>query len=411
MSKPRFTPAYPAELRERGVRLFRENRGDYASDTAAYRAIAPKLGCSPDSLRVWCQQAERDAGQRGGLTSAEKDRIRELEREVRELRQANEILKKASAYFAGGGARPPLPQMIAFIDDHRCVHGVGPICRVLGIAPSTYHAFKAVERNPDLASDRARRDRLDMAAIKEAFDGSRGRYGARKVWHQLRREGHDIARCTVERLMKGMGLQGVVRGKKVITTHPDAAQPCPDDKVNRTFAADMPNQLWVSDFTYVSSWQGMVYVAFVIDVFARKIVGWRVSSSMTTGFVLDALNQAICQRTPSETDKLIHHSDRGSQYLSIRYTERLAEAGIDTSVGSVGDSYDNALAESIIGLFKTEVIKFLGPWKSVGPVEWETLKWVDWYNKTRLHSAIGYVTPNEAEEAFYASLNAAEKAA
>nr|WP_234853282.1 IS3 family transposase [Paracoccus everestensis] len=411
MSKPRFTPAYPAELRERGVRLFRENRGDYASDTAAYRAIAPKLGCSPDSLRVWCQQAERDAGQRGGLTSAEKDRIRELEREVRELRQANEILKKASAYFGSGGARPPLPQMIAFIDDHRCVHGVGPICRVLGIAPSTYHAFKAVERNPDLASDRARRDRLDMAAIKEAFDGSRGRYGARKVWHQLRREGHDIARCTVERLMKGMGLQGVVRGKKVITTHPDAAQPCPDDKVNRTFAADMPNQLWVSDFTYVSSWQGMVYVAFVIDVFARKIVGWRVSSSMTTGFVLDALNQAICQRTPSETDKLIHHSDRGSQYLSIRYTERLAEAGIDTSVGSVGDSYDNALAESIIGLFKTEVIKFLGPWKSVGPVEWETLKWVDWYNKTRLHSAIGYVTPNEAEEAFYASLNAAEKAA
>ena len=301
--------------------------------------------------------------------------------------------------------------MIAFIDDHRCVHGVGPICRVLGIAPSTFYSFKAGERDPALASDRAKQDRLDLAAIKEAFDDSRGRYGARKVWHQLRREGHDIARCTVERLMKAMGLQGVVRGKKVVTTNPATAQPCPDDKVNRAFKADMPNQLWVSDFTYVSSWQGMVYVAFVIDVFARKIVGWRVSTSMTTGFVLDALNQAICQRAPSEADKLIHHSDRGSQYLSIRYTERLAEAGIDTSVGSVGDSYDNALAESIIGLFKTEVIKFLGPWKSVGQVEWETLKWVDWYNKTRLHSAIGYVTPNEAEEAFYASLNAAEKAA
>ena len=280
------------------------------------------------------------------------------------------------------------------------------ICR-----EATYYAFKAVERDPDLASGRARQDQLDMAAIKQAFDGSRGRYGARKVWHQLRREGHDIARCTVERLMKAMGLQGVVRGKPVITTNPDAAQPCPDDKVNRAFVADMPNQLWVSDFTYVSSWQGMVYVAFIIDVFARKIVGWRVSTSMTTGFVLDALNQAICQRAPSEADKLIHHSDRGSQYLSIRYTERLAEAGIDTSVGSVGDSYDNALAESIIGLFKTEVIKFLGPWKSVGQVEWETLKWVDWYNKTRLHSAIGYITPQEAEEAFYASLNAAEKAA
>ena len=211
--------------------------------------------------------------------------------------------------------------------------------------------------------------------------------------------------------MHTMGLQGVVRGKKVLTTNPDAAQQCPDDKVNRAFVADMPNQLRVSDFTDVSSWQGMVYVAFVIDVFARKIVGWRVSTSMTTGFVLDALNQAICQRAPSEADKLIHHSDRGSQYLSIRYTERLAEAGIDTSVGSVGDSYDNALAESIIGLFKTEVIKFLGPWKSVGQVEWETLKCVDWYNNTRLHSAIGYVTPNEAEEAFYAVLNDAEKAA
>ncbi|XQZ48394.1 IS3 family transposase (plasmid) [Paracoccus yeei] len=280
-----------------------------------------------------------------------------------------------------------------------------------GIAPSTFYSFKAVERDPTLASDRARQDQKDMTAIKQIFDGSRGRYGARKVWHQLRREGCDIARCTVERLMKVMGLQGVVRGKKVVTTNPDAAQPCPDDKVNRVFVADMPNQLWVSDFTYVSSWQGMVYVAFVIDVFARKIVGWRVSTSMTTGFVLDALNQAICQRAPSEADKLIHHSDRGSQYLSIRYTERLAEAGIDTSVGSVGDSYDNALAESIIGLFKTEVIKFLGPWKSVGQVEWETLKWVDWYNKTRLHSAIGYVTPNEAEEEFYTSLNAAAKAA
>ena len=301
--------------------------------------------------------------------------------------------------------------MITFIDDHRGVFGVGPVCRVLGIAPSTYHAFKAAERDPNLASDRARQDRRDMAAIQQVFYGSRGRYGARKVWHQWRRSGHDIARCTVERRMRIMGLQGVVRGKKVITTNPDAAQPCPDDKVNRAFVADGPNRLWVSDFTYVSSWQGRVCVAFIIDVFARKIVGGRVSTSMTTGFVLDALNQAICQRAPSEVGKLIHHSDRGSQYLSMRYTERLAEAGIDTSVGSVGDACDNALAESIIGLFKTEVIKFLGPWKSVGQVEGETLKWVDWYNKTRLHSAIGYVTPNEAEEAFYASLNADEKAA
>nr|WP_157960530.1 IS3 family transposase [Primorskyibacter marinus] len=203
--------------------------------------------------------------------------------------------------------------MIAFIDDHRYVHGVRPICRFLGIAPSTFYAFKAVERDPDPASARTRQDRLDMVAIKEALDGSRGRYGARKVWHQLRRGDHDIARCTVERLMRTMGLQGVVRSKKVVTTNPDAAQPCPDDKVNRAFVADMPNQLWVSDFTYVSSWQGMVCVTFTIGVFARKIVGWRASTSMTTGFVLDALNQAICQRPPSEADKLIHHSDRGSQ--------------------------------------------------------------------------------------------------
>jgi transposase InsO family protein len=301
--------------------------------------------------------------------------------------------------------------MIAFIEGHRVVFGVGPICRVLGIAPSTYYAHKAVERDPDLASARAKRDLSDKDAIKRVHDASRGRYGARKVWHVLRRERHDIARCTVERLMRALQIQGVVRGKKVITTNPDTAQPCPDDKVNRAFVAQMPNQLWVSDFTYVSSWQGMVYVAFVIDVFARRIVGWRVSTSMTTGFVLDALNQAICQRAPSEAGGLIHHSDRGSQYLSIKYTERLAEAGIDTSVGSVGDSYDNALAESIIGLFKTEVINFLGPWKSVSQVEWETLKWVDWYNTDRLHSAIGYVTPQEAEEEFYKTLNADEKAA
>lgn len=301
--------------------------------------------------------------------------------------------------------------MIGFIEEHREVHGVEPICRVLPIAPSTFYAHAAIARDPDLASDRAKQDAIDRKKIKDAFDDSSKRYGARKIWHELRRNNHDIARCTVERLMKAMGIQGVVRGQKPITTNPDTSQPCPDDKVNRDFTASMPNQLWVSDFTYVSSWQGMVYVAFVIDVFARRIVGWRVSTSMTTGFVLDALNQAICQRAPSAADNLIHHSDRGSQYLSIKYTERLVEAGIDPSVGSVGDSYDNALAESTIGLFKTEVIDFMGPWKSVGQIEWETLKWVNWYNTKRLHSKIGYITPQEAEENFYEALNAAEKAA
>jgi putative transposase len=299
--------------------------------------------------------------------------------------------------------------MISFIEEYRVAHRVEPICRVLSIAPSTFYAHARIARDPDLASDRAKQDAIDRKKIKDAFDGSGKRYGARKIWHDLRREGHDIARCTVERLMKEMGIQGVVRGQKPITTNPDTSQPCPDDKVHRDFTASMPNQLWVSDFTYVSSGQGMVYVAFVIDVFARKIVGWRVSTSMTTSFVLDALNQAICQRAPS--GDLVHHSDRGSQYLSIRYTERLAEAGIDPSVGSVGDSYDTALAESTIGLFKTEVIDFMGPWKSAGQIEWETLKWVNWYNTKRLHSKIGYITPQEAEETVYENLNAAEKAA
>ncbi len=301
--------------------------------------------------------------------------------------------------------------MTAFIDAHRAIFGVEPICRVLPIAPSTYHARAAIARNPDLASDRAKSDVRDSEEIRRIHADSRGRYGSRKIWHELRREGRDIARCTVERLMKAAKLQGVVRGKKVITTNPDTSQPCPDDKVNRAFTAALPNQLWVSDFTYVSSWQGMVYVAFVIDVFARSIVGWRVSTAMTTSFVLDALNQAICQRCPSEANELIHHSDRGSQYLSIKYTERLAEAGIDPSVGSVGDSYDNAMAESTIGLFKTEVINLFGPWKSAGQIEWETLKWVDWYNNKRLHGAIGYITPAEAEETFYADLNALDKVA
>lgn len=300
-----------------------------------------------------------------------------------------------------------------FIDDHRDEFGVGSICSVLPIAPSSYYAHLAVRRNPEKASDCVKRDALACKEIKRVFEGNRSCYGARKVWHQLRREGFDIARCTVERLMKSMGIQGVKRGKKVITTKPDTAQPCPDDKVNRKFEAQFPNQLWISDFTYVSTWQGMAYVAFITDVFARKIVGWRVSTSMNTSFVLDALNQAICQRRPANDQSLTHHSDRGSQYLSIRYSDRLVEAGIDASVGTVGDSYDNAMAETIIGLFKTEVINMpnLGPWKSVGQLEWETAKWVHWYNTQRLHGAIGYITPQEAEEDFYEALNQTENAA
>ncbi|WP_343808672.1 IS3 family transposase, partial [Paenochrobactrum glaciei] len=215
-------------------------------------------------------------------------------------------------------------QMIAFIEDHRSSFGVEPICRLLPIAPSTYYDRVRIARDPARASDRAKSDAVMCSEISRVYAENRKVYGARKVWHALRREGHDVARCTVERLMRTLGLQGVVRGKKVITTNPDTSRPCLHDKVNRQFSAQQPNQLWVSDFTYCSTWSGMVYVAFVIDVFARRIVGWRVSSSMTTQLVLDALEQAIWQRRPAMNKALTHHSDRGSQYLSMKYTERLA---------------------------------------------------------------------------------------
>ncbi|PRY85250.1 IS3 family transposase, partial [Donghicola tyrosinivorans] len=247
--------------------------------------------------------------------------------------------------------------------------------------------------------------------IEAIWEENRKLFGARKIWHVLRRDSEDVARCTVERLMKVLGARGVVRGKKVVTTNPDKSCACPDDKVNRQFFADCPNQLWVSDFTYVSTWSGTVYVAFVIDVFARQIVGWRASTSMKTQFVIDALEQAIWQRKTPDNKSLVHHSDRGSQYLSIKSTERLADADIDLSVGSVGDAYDNALAECVIGLFKTEVINQIGPWKSVRDVEWETLKWVEWYNSRRLLGPIGYIPPAEAEEAFYANLKSLDMVA
>jgi putative transposase len=293
----------------------------------------------------------------------------------------------------------------AFIEEHRGSYGVEPMCKFLQIAPSTYYDRRAIAHDPDGASARAKSDAALSVKIDAAWQDNRKLYGARKIWHVLRREGEDVARCTVERLMRVLGIRGVVRGKKIVTTQPDTSQPCPDDKVNRLFMANRPNKLWVSDFTYVPTWSGTVYVAFVIDVFARRIVGWRASTSMKTQFVLDALDQAIWQRKTPDNKSLVHHSDRGSQYLSIKYTERLAEAEIDLSVGTVGDAYDNALAECVIGLFKTEVINQIGPWKSRREVEWETLKWVDWYNNRRLLSPIGYIPPAEAEETFYANLN------
>ena len=295
--------------------------------------------------------------------------------------------------------------MIAFIDDHREAYGVEPICKVLPIAPSTYHDHVAKRRDPARLSARARRDAAQRVEVRRVFEENFSVYGVRKVWRQLRREGHDLARCTVARLMKEMGLQGAIRGKPMRTTVSDRAAPCPLDHVNRQFQAPCPNVLWVSDFTYVATWTGFVYVAFVIDAYARRIVGWRVSRSAHAGFVLDALEQALHERRPVRGGGLVHHFDRGVQYVSIKYTERLAEAGIEPSVGSVGDSYDNALAETINGLYKAEVIHRRGPWRSFDAVEYATLEWVDWFNNRRLLEPIGNIPPAEAEARYYAQIN------
>lgn len=275
---------------------------------------------------------------------------------------------------------------------------------MLQIAPSGYRRHAAQVREPQRRCARAKRDALLRPEIERIWQGNLQVYGADKVWKQLGREGMTVARCTVERLMRQQGLRGFVRGKVVRTTVSDGKAPCPLDRVNRQFLAERPNQLWVSDFTYVSTWQGWLYVAFVIDVFARRIVGWRVSSSMKTDFVLDALEQALYARQPERDSALIHHSDRGSQYVSIRYSERLAEAGIEPSVGSKGDSYDNALAETINGLYKAELIHRRAPWKSREAVELATLEWVAWFNHQRLLGSIGYITPAEAEANYYRQL-------
>ena len=293
--------------------------------------------------------------------------------------------------------------MTTFIDQYRSAYGVEPICNVLPIAPATYYERLRRRAHPETAPPRVQRDAMLSREIKRVFNENFQVYGVRKVWRQMLREGHDVARCTVERLMKKMGLQGVIRGKRVRTTVPDKAAPCPLDHVNRKFRVERPNVLWVSDFTYVATWTGFVYVAFVIDAFARRIVGWRVSRSAHAGFVLDALEQALHDRRPVGGG-LVHHSDRGVQYVSIKYTERLAEAGLVPSVGSVGDSYDNALAETINGLYKAEVIWRRSPWRSLEAVEFATLEWVDWFNNRRLLEPIGNVPPAEAEAAYYASL-------
>ena len=299
--------------------------------------------------------------------------------------------------------------MVSFVDQHRDTYGVEPICAELPIAPSTYYEYKAREADPGRLPARHQRDARLEIDIRRVWEENFRVYGARKVWKQLNREHIRIAKCTTERLMQKLGIQGVQRGKGFKTTIPDDTAARPADLVNREFTATRPNQLWVADITYVATWRGVVYVAFVIDVYARMIVGWRVWNSLKTDLVLDALEQALYARTG--TKGLVHHSDRGSQYLSIRYTERLAEAGIESSVGSVGDSYDNALAETMFGLFKAEVIWPRGPWKNMEEVEYATLEWVDWFNIRRLLEPIGDIPPAEFEQVYYDQLEGQAKAA
>ncbi|HAN8392719.1 TPA: IS3 family transposase, partial [Escherichia coli] len=372
----RFSP----EVRQRAIRMVLESQGEYDSQWAAICSIAPKIGCTPETLRVWVRQHERDTGGGdGGLTTAERQRLKELERENRELRRSNDILRQASAYFAKAEFDRLWKKLMPLLDKLREQYGVGPLCSELHIAPSTYYHCQQQRHHPDKRSARAQRDDWLKKEIQRVYDENHKVYGVRKVWRQLLREGIRVARCTVARLMAVMGLAGVLRGKKVRTTISRKAVVA-GDRVNRQFVAERPDQLWVADSTYVSTWQGVVYVAFIIDVFAGYIVGWRVSSSMETTFVLDALEQALWARRPSGT---VHHSDKGSQYVSLAYTQRLKEAGLLASTGSTGDSYDNAMAESINGLYKAEVIHRKS-WKNRAEVELATLTWVDWYNNRRL---------------------------
>ncbi|EER0042282.1 IS3 family transposase, partial [Escherichia coli] len=391
---------FSPEVRQRAIRMVLESQDEYDSQWAAICSIAPKIGCTPETLRVWVRQHERDTGGGdGGLTSAERQRLKELERENRELRRSNDILRQASAYFAKAEFDRLWKKLMPLLDKLREQYGVGPVCSELHIAPSTYYHCQQQRHHPDKRSARAQHDDWLKREIQRVYDENHQVYGVRKVWRQLLREGIRVARCTVARLMAVMGLAGVLRGKKVRTTISRKAVAA-GDRVNRQFVAERPDQLWVADFTYVSTWQGFVYVAFIIDVFAGYIVGWRVSSSMETTFVLDALEQALWARRPSGT---IHHSDKGSQYVSLAYTERLKEAGLLASTGSTGDSYDNAMAESINGLYKAEVIHRKS-WKNRAEVELATLTWVDWYNNRRLLGRLGHTPPAEAEKAYYASI-------
>ncbi|MFJ7063624.1 IS3 family transposase [Streptomyces microflavus] len=383
---------YPDELRERAIREVRSTGRPIAH-------VAKDLGIHKEALRGWVRQAEADRGERDDrLTSAEQDELRQLRKENAELRRTNEILKAASVFFCPGDR--PSPDEAEQVIDHLRQKGLGvdPVCRVLELSPSTYFARK---KRPKSA--RRLRDETLMPLIEEIHAESGGTYGARRITRALRRKGVVVARCTVERLMAELGLEGVIRGRRRRTTVPEPSAPRPPDLVDRDFTASQPDQLWVADMTYVRTWSGWAYVAFVLDVYSRMIVGWQVANHMRTELPLDALEMALWRRRIKKDSGLIHHSDRGSQYVSIRYTDRLADIGASASVGSVADSYDNAMAEALNGTFKAELIEMQGPWKDVDQVERAIFQWITWYNEERLHSALDYVPPAEYEGAFWRS--------
>ncbi|WP_346140860.1 IS3 family transposase, partial [Kutzneria viridogrisea] len=393
---------YPDELRERATRMAVDARRDPATAPGAIKRIADQLGIHPESLRTWVKQAEIDSGDRSGTTTSDAERIAQLERENQELRRANAILKSASG-FLRGGARPPLPLIVDYIDTHKHQFGVEPICTVLTqagmkIAPSTYYAARS--RPP---SARAVRDIAITAKITQIHQDNYGVYGVRKVHAELVRQGgvhgRTVARCTVARLMRTGGLQGVSRLRTPRTTRPGKGNDSRPDLVKRTFTAPAPNRLWVADITYIRTFTGWVYAAFVLDVFSRRVVGWQVSTSLRTGLALDALEMGLWtrRRDRQDTRALVHHSDRGAQYGAVRYTQRLAAAGAVASVGSVGDSYDNALAEAFNSIFKAELIRNMGPWRGIDDVEIAVAEYIDWYNHRRLHGELGLIPPVEHE--------------
>ncbi|NAR31184.1 IS3 family transposase [Acinetobacter haemolyticus] len=406
MTKPNYTP----EIRERAVRLLLESEKDYPSTWAAITAIAPKIGCTPETLRSWLKKHHDQENPVKAEQLSDQQRIKQLERENKELQRANEILRKAAAFFGPSGTRPPTQIMVNFIHAHKAQYGVDAICKVLPIAASTYYRQLDLSEHPEKRSKRDLQDQHDAKQIKQIWQESSGRYGVRKVWKQLKQDGYSIARCTVTRLMQQLEIQGVWRGKNKCTTRSRDDQKRATDLVKRDFSAKQPNHLWVADFTYIQTNTGWVYTAFIIDVFSRAIVGWKVSKRMNTDMVLDALEQALHDRGMPEN--VIHHSDRGVQYLSIRYTSRLEAANLKASVGTTGDSYDNALAETVNGLYKMEVIDYLkSDWTGLADVELATLDWVDWFNKKRLHSAIGYVSPFQFEAMYYARADVLDLAA